>query len=398
VYRTYLPDGAAHLRAATALAIGRRPDLGALIRRVEPLLLDPDHPAALRFQQTSGMVMAKGVEDRSFYRFNRLGSLTEVGGNPDEFAITVDEFHARQQRRLAAHPWSMTALTTHDTKRGEDVRARLDALSELGSSWSAFVDAAAPTDSVELLIWQSILGSWPASRSRLRDYALKAAREACRGTDWSAPNQAVETRLLALVDRGFDDPEVNRLVVVLVAALRQPGWSNALSAKLLQLCGPGVPDCYQGSELWEMSLVDPDNRRPVDFDLRRQALAELDRGGVVGVDATGRAKLLVVSRCLRARRDRPELFTSYRPLEGHGPAARHLVAFDRGGAVAVATRLPVGLAAAGGWEDTSITLPPGPRRDAFTGRLSEGGVSSVGTLLEHFPVALLLPEPPGDAR
>jgi (1->4)-alpha-D-glucan 1-alpha-D-glucosylmutase len=394
VYRSYLPFGAEHLEAAVAEATRHRPDLADAIAALHPLLVDPTEPVAIRFQQTSGMVMAKGVEDTAFYRVSRLASLTEVGADPDEFAIRVGEFHARQQQRLAEHPRSMTTLSTHDTKRGEDTRARITAIAEVPSEWIAFVRSMRelhPLDDavLENLLWESIAGSWPRERAALHGYAEKASREAGRSTSWQAPDAAFEERMHALVDACFDDPETTTALEGVVALLEPAGWSNGLGAKLLQLTGPGVPDVYQGSELWERSLVDPDNRRPVDFGERRALLAELDAGLLPPVDATGAAKLLVTSRALRLRRDHPELFERYLPLPALGDAARHLVAVDRGGAIALATRLPLGLARAGGWGDTTVLLPTGPLVDELTGVEHAGGETPVGELLARYPVALL---------
>lgn len=193
----------------------------------------------------------------------------------------------------------------------------------------------------------------------------------------------------AVVDAAFG--AARPLVDAFVASIQDAGWSNALSAKLLQLAGPGVPDVYQGSELWETSLVDPDNRRPVDFDRRRELLARLDEGWMPEVDATGAAKLLVTSRALRLRRDRPDLFTRYTPMTVVGPASGHAIAFDRGGALAVATRLPVGLAARG-WGDTVLLRHSGPTVDLLTGRRFVGTEVALAELLERYPVALLGPE------
>jgi (1->4)-alpha-D-glucan 1-alpha-D-glucosylmutase len=167
------------------------------------------------------------------------------------------------------------------------------------------------------------------------------------------------------------------------------GWSNSLAAKLLQLAGPGVPDVYQGSELWETSLVDPDNRRPVDFGARRGLLSRVDGGWTPPVDESGAAKLLLTSRALRLRRDRPQLFTRYTPMTVAGQAAEHAVAFDRGGAVAVVTRLPEGLVRRGGWGDAALMLPPGTMTDVLTGRRFDGGAVPMSALLETYPVALL---------
>ncbi|WP_430648017.1 malto-oligosyltrehalose synthase [Agromyces sp. GXS1127] len=412
VYRSYLPAGLARLAEAARLAREHRPDLAATFDALLPVLSDPSHPVAVRFQQTSGMVMAKGVEDTAFYRFTRLGSLTEVGGDPSEFAIPVERFHERQIRRHASWPHSMTTLSTHDTKRGEDVRARLDVLAEIPERWSIELDGLRATAGstgdgpFDALLWQAILGASPLERERAHAYAEKAAREASVSTHWAAPDATFERRMHEVVDRAYDVPAVRERLDAFAAWLAPAGWSNSLSAKLLQLTVPGVPDVYQGSELWETSLVDPDNRRPVDFGLRRRMLADLDdaarRGELPATDATGAAKLLVTSRALRARRDHPEWFTRYRPLEVVGDAARHAIAFDRGGAVTVATRLSVGLAARvgaepaaaappGAWGDSAVLTAGGPVVDLLTGRPWGGGAIMLSELLAAYPVALLVP-------
>lgn len=395
VYRSYLPEGTEYLDAAVTAATGRRPDLAATIGRAAAVLADRAHPAALRFQQTSGMVMAKGVEDTAFYRYTRLTSLNEVGADPSIFSLDVDDFHRRQQRRLQQWPHTMTTLSTHDTKRGEDVRARISVLAELPELWTQALDqlrqwALVGDGPLENLLWQAILGSWPASRQRLHAYAEKAAREAGNSTGWTSVNEPFEARMHALVDAAFDDERVESVLARLYREVRGPGFSNGLSAKLVQLTGPGVPDVYQGSELWELSLVDPDNRRPVDFAVRRRLLAEITAGSRPPVDESGAAKLLVTWRALTLRRDRPELFAGYQPITGGGTAAEHVLAFDRGGAVTVATRLPVGLARAGGWRDTSITVARGRYVDALTDRPVTGGTVRVQDLLSWYPVALLI--------
>jgi (1->4)-alpha-D-glucan 1-alpha-D-glucosylmutase len=397
VYRSYLPFGAEHLEAALVDARTRRPELVDALDELAPILSDPQHPAAIRFQQTSGMVMAKGVEDTAFYRVSRLASLTEVGADPGEFSMTIAEFHERQQTRLAAHPLSMTTLSTHDTKRGEDTRARITVIAETPDEWAAFLArrrAKHPLadGAFENVLWESVVGSWPREREALHAYAEKAAREAGTSTEWADPDEKFETRMHRLVDDLFDDAEVAADVETMVAMLAPAGRSNGLAIKLLQLTGPGVPDVYQGSELWERSLVDPDNRRPVDFDERRRLLAELDAGSRPLVDESGAAKLLLVSRALRLRRNRPELFARYVPLPSVGEAAGHLVAVDRGGAIALATRLPVGLSARGGWGDTTVLLPLGPFVEQLTGRTFTGGETPVSELLADYPVALLAAE------
>ncbi|WP_345524796.1 malto-oligosyltrehalose synthase [Nocardioides endophyticus] len=365
VYRSYLPEGIEHLEHAFALAREHRPDLATTYDVLQPILSDGWSPPARRFQQTSGMVMAKGVEDCAFYRYSRLTSLNEVGGDPSVFSVDVDAFHAAMATRQADWPRAMTTLSTHDTKRGEDVRARITALAELPDVWSSALDelltlAPLPDPGFGSLLWQAILGAWPASRERLHGYAEKAMREAGDRTTWTEPDEAYEAAVHAAVDAAFDSDDVRRVLDGLLSHVAALGRSNALSAKLVALTMPGVPDVYQGSELWEQSLVDPDNRRPVDFDHRAAVLA-----GSAEDDAV--AKLHLTRAALTLRRDRPELFTSYTPVTATGPAADHVLAFDRGGAIAVVTRLPAGLETAGGWGRTRLDLPVGEWRDILTG-------------------------------
>ena len=396
VYRSYLPDGREHLDATVGAVRDRRPDLVRALDAVHPVLAQAGTEAATRFEQTSGPVMAKGVEDSAYYRWSRFVALNEVGGDPARFGSTVEEFHTAQQRRAERYPASMTTLSTHDTKRSEDVRARLAALAELPTEWAELVRgwlARHPLADRPLahLVWQNLVGAWPLSRERAHAYVEKAAREAGTSTTWTAPDEEFEGRLHALVDAAFDDPATHAELEGFVARIAPFGWSNSLSQKLLQLTMPGVPDVYQGTELWDFSLVDPDNRRPVDYPLRRRLLAALDGGDVPAVDGTGAAKLLVVSRALRARRDHPEWFAGYEPVEVLGSGADHVVAFDRGGVVAVATRRPVALAA-GGWGVTRLKVPTGAWRDLLTGERAVSDVAGIAAdaLLARLPVALLV--------
>jgi (1->4)-alpha-D-glucan 1-alpha-D-glucosylmutase len=340
--------------------------------------------------------MAKGVEDSAYYRWSRFVALNEVGGDPARFGSTVEEFHAAQQRRVERYPASMTTLSTHDTKRSEDVRARLAVLAELPTEWAQLVRgwlARHPLADRPLahLVWQNLVGAWPLSRERAHAYVEKAAREAGTSTTWTDPDEEFEGRLHALVDAAFDDPDTAAEIDMFVSRIGPLGWSNSLAQKLLQLTMPGVPDVYQGTELWDFSLVDPDNRRPVDYASRRKLLAAIDGGDVPAVDESGAAKLLVVSRVLRARRDNPEWFAGYEPVEVTGSAADHLVAFDRGGVVTVATRLPAGLAA-DGWGDTALQLPNGAWRDLLTGGRVVYDVAGVAAdaQLTPLPVAVLV--------
>jgi (1->4)-alpha-D-glucan 1-alpha-D-glucosylmutase len=392
VYRSYLPHGRRHLNQAVAVTLARRPELAATVSRLVPRLGDPDDELALRFQQTSGAVMGKGVEDRAFYRWPRFVALDEVGGDPSRFGVPVEEFHEACARRQRRWPAGMTTLSTHDTKRGEDVRARMAVLSELPSRWAHLsrrwlADLPVPERSFGHLLLQTAVGAWPIEPARLREYVVKAGREAALWTCWEDPDQSAEAQASAAVARMCRDP-LRSEFARFVAEIRPYGWSNSLGQKLVQLAMPGVPDTYQGCELWDDSLVDPDNRRPVDFAVRRTVLAQLDSGWLPPVDATGAVKLLVTSRILRLRRRCPELFASYRPLHAEGPAASHLVAFDRGGVIAVATRLPVRLRRVGGWRESVLPLPAGSWTDVLTG-VGYRGTARLAEMLHRYPVALL---------
>ncbi|HEV7646951.1 MAG TPA: malto-oligosyltrehalose synthase [Actinophytocola sp.] len=394
VYRSYLPEGLAHWQAAVDRARAARPDLAdALSTLDEEVRKDPHGELATRIQQTSGMVVAKGDEDTAFYRYPRLTALNEVGGAPGRFGVSVAEFHTGATAREAGWPASMTTLSTHDTKRSEDVRARIAVLAELAPEfatavrrWSARRGLPEPT--LDLLAWQTLVGAWPITPERLVSYLDKAAKEAKVRTSWVDHDEPFEHAVAAWPAAVLDDAELRAEVAAFVERVRLPGWSNALGQKLLQLAGPGVPDVYQGSELWDLSLVDPDNRRPVDYPTRATLLERLEEGWLPEVDDTGAAKLHVVRTALRLRRERPALFTGYRPLPADGPAAGHVVAFTRTGVAAVATRLPVGLARKG-WQDTVLALPPGPWTDHLT-RRPVPGTAPLADLLDHYPVALLV--------
>ena len=424
VYRTYVRPGdpaspADRARVATALAAARRrrPQLDAdladllgriLLREYE----DRGQPAAelaARFQQTSSPVAAKGVEDTAFYRYHRLVALNEVGGDPGRFCLSPDAFHFACGRAAVQWPGGMLATSTHDTKRSEDVRARLAVLSEIPDAWTAAVERWAamnqrhraqdlPDRNTEYLLYQTLVGAWPVGLERLLAYLEKAAREAKRQTSWLAPAAGYERALRDFASGVLAAPEFLADLEAFLARVVPAGRVNSLAMKLVCLTAPGAGDVYQGSELWDLSLVDPDNRRPVDFGLRARLLAELDEledgAAAAALERCdeGLPKLLVVSRALRLRAARPEAFDrgSYRELPLLGSLPGHAVAFCRGEAVCVVVpRLGFGVERAGGWGDTAVALPAGSWVDRLTGRRVAGREVPVADLLAGFPVALL---------
>ncbi len=369
-----------------------------------------EHPDAVfevgtRFEQTCGPVMAKGVEDTAFYRYTRLTGLNEVGGNPGVVGIPSVDLHAFAERTLAAWPTTMTALSTHDTKRSEDVRARLAVLAERPDEWAAWLAAARGLaassrrpeldPATEYLLWQTAVGAWPVSEERLQAYAVKAVREAKLHTSWADPVAGYEAAVAAFVAGLFSEPIAAHVEAWVEATA--PSWrATVLGQKLLQLVLPGVPDVYQGSELVDLSLVDPDNRRLVDFAERTHRLSCLGTGGPPA-DLSDE-KLLTSSKALRLRRAHPEWFTGDTATYQAVPTTtEHAVAVARGdevtGAqvVAVVTRFPHRLGETGGWADHSLQLPPGDWRDALSRRDSQfRNPAHLGTLLADLPVALLV--------
>jgi (1->4)-alpha-D-glucan 1-alpha-D-glucosylmutase len=295
----------------------------------------------------------------------------------------------------------MTALSTHDTKRGEDLRARVAVLAEMPEEWADVARqlqrlVPMPSAAFGYLIWQSFVATGLIERDRVHAYAEKAMREASEGTSWVEPNAAFEQAVHAAVDAAYDRSEVRALIESFSQRLVPYGWSNSLFQKAVQLTMPGVPDVYQGSETFEGSLVDPDNRRPVDYLRRSAALHDLERAGSGPPDpGSPAAKLWITRQALHARRDRPDLFSDYEPLILEGPLCEHLVAFDRGGAITLAVRLPVGLQRVGGWGPTTVALPEGTYTDVFTAARYRDSVG-LAELFCHYPVALLLLDPPPD--
>ncbi|HKB31250.1 MAG TPA: malto-oligosyltrehalose synthase [Streptosporangiaceae bacterium] len=433
VYRAYVvpgepppPPSAAIVRRGAAAARGHLPErLHHALDTIGGLVLGGPAELVVRFQQTCGPLMAKGVEDTAYYRWSRLVALNEVGGEPDRFCVGQADFHAYAGRLARDWPATMTTLSTHDTKRQEDVRARLSVLAELPREWAVHVarwhDRAArlaggrvPEPDTEYLMWQTLVGAWPIDRDRLAEYLRKAMREAKTRTSWADQDPGYESAVLAFADAVLRDKELTGGVAGFVELITPHARVNSLGAKLVQLTMPGVADVYQGCELTGLSLVDPDNRRPVDFARRRRMLAattcwpggatprnprpECWPGGTITPDSPpaglDEEKLLVTSRALRLRRDHPDWFAgSYTPLRADGPAAAHAVAFLRGaGVVAVATRLPAGLRRIGGWADTALPLPAGRWRDVLTGAAHAGPRSPLAALAQRLPVALLVRE------
>ena len=365
----------------------------------------------VRFGQTTGPVLAKGVEDTAFYRWPRLTALNEVGGDPDIFGISPAEFHAAAGHLAARWPGTLTTLSTHDTKRQEDVRARLAVLAESPEEWAhqviewhglagwladgtaARAMERAPDADLEYLTWQTLAGAWLIGNERLREYLGKAMHEAKTRTSWIVRDRGYESAVLGLADAMLADPELTAAIAQFVARIAPDARVNSLGAKLVQLTMPGVADLFQGCELTGLSLVDPDNRRPVDYERRRRLLTVLrtDPDQMVGLDAE---KLLVTSCALWLRRDHPDWFTGgYTALACEGPAAEHAVAFMRGGhAAAVVTRLPAGLRRRGGWADTVLPLPELHWRDVLTGARHAGLRPLLSELTRRLPVALLIPD------
>lgn len=403
---------------------------------------------AMRFQQFTAPVAAKGVEDTALYRFNRLVSLNEVGGDPGQFGITLRAFHAASADRAARWPHTLLATSTHDNKRSEDVRARIDAISEMPAVWRSMLrryrtmnrsrktqvdEVPAPSRNDEYLLYQTLVGTYPpermdagqatAYRERIASYMRKAAREAKLHTSWFAPNAAYEAALDAFVGALLGDegerlflPDLRREC----ATFAWLGLLSSVSMALLKVASPGVPDIYQGSELVEYALVDPDNRRRVDYAARRQRLASVAR---IGDDAStraaalralfdppfdGRAKLFVLSRGLALRRAHPALFAcgDYRPIHATGVHAEHVVAFARmhegEGVIAAAGRLyvshglTVGALPIGSfWRDTALDfswLPPDTLlSDALGGEAFAADTAEMplARLMQDFPGALL---------
>lgn len=408
VYRTYLepdhtpaPRDLVMLSKAREAALAARPDLAGALTDVVELLVTGDSTTTRLFQQLTGPVMAKAVEDTAMYRYHRLVALNEVGGSPGQWGVSPTDWHTACAHRQRNWPETLNALSTHDTKRSHDVRARLLAVSERPAQWARLSQQVlplmhaleVPDAATAYLMLQTMVGAWPISADRLGAYLEKATREAKRHTSWTDPNDEYDRQLQRAVRSVCADSVVTALVADFVAEVALLGRRNALSALALQLTMPGVPDVYQGSELEDLSLVDPDNRRPVDHRRRAALLAELDTMSLDDLLARadeGLPKLAVLRAGLAARRLQPTAFGpdgAYTPLSAEGPAAEHVLAFARGdAAVTVVPRLTGRL---GRWRKTSLELPPGTFSDLLTGA-EHRGRTEVARLLAGFPAALLV--------
>jgi (1->4)-alpha-D-glucan 1-alpha-D-glucosylmutase len=473
VYRTYIGPEATAISAAdravinSAMAEARRrnPAMSAAVfdyvHDVLRLYSPASHTAEMqqeqrlfvqRFQQLTGPIMAKGLEDTAFHRYTLLLSLNEVGGNPDQFGCAVADFHQRNRERQQHWPCTLLATATHDTKRGEDVRARLNVLSELPRQWRArlrrwhrlnrrhrtLIDGQpAPDRQEEYLLYQTLLGAYPLAphtpegmavfRERMQVYMRKALREAKRHTSWLTPHAAYEQAMDVFIEALLDDTGSQRFLEdfgALHQTVAQYGMWNSLAQTLVKLTAPGVPDMYQGTELWDLSLVDPDNRRPVDYALRQQYLAELQQRSqasgqlelgreLLRARHDGRIKLYVIWQGLTYRRAQPQVFLegAYVPLAACGSKREHVCAFARvhstAAVLVLVPRLIVGLLPPGQeaplgpavWDDTMVALPESLRgrsyRHLFTGETvavvtSEGRPAlPLAAVFGTFPVAML---------
>jgi (1->4)-alpha-D-glucan 1-alpha-D-glucosylmutase len=469
VYRSYVNGGVhdrdkTHVGRAVFKARRRNPTLGRavfdFIRDTVLLRDSPSGPAtdeyramqrrfAGKFQQLTAPVTAKGIEDTAFYVYNRFVSLNEVGGEPGHFGWPAEKVHRFLADRQATYPGGLSPLSTHDTKRSEDVRARLNVLSELPGEWADRVgrwarlnephkagqeDAApAPDPNEEYLIYQTLVGVWPTDagepgasddfRNRVQGFVRKALREAKVHSSWINPDEGYEGGVAGFVDALLDPARSADFLADLRAFVGRVaffGRVNSLAQTVIRCTAPGVPDTYQGTEGWDFSLVDPDNRRPVDYEARQAWLRDLDdrargdggprrlAGELAGNLADPRAKVFAVSRALRLRRDHPDLFArgEYLPLAADGAKAGHVFAFARRlgdeAAVVIVPRLSAGLVPDGGrppvgpevWGDTAVRLPDGLGgrwTDAYTGEtLTAGEAEPVAEALGVFPAAVLV--------
>lgn len=427
VYRCYPRPGQevtfadrAKVAAAVTAARQRRPDLDSeLFDFIGSLLVlrydgDRESSFAIRFAQVSGPVMAKGVEDTAFYRYQPLICLNEVGGDPAKFGGSPADFHDAMRYAGLHWPDAMLTLSTHDTKRSGDVRARISVLSELPDAWNEVVDRWSdhnskhkkrggrhgrggwPDRTAEHLLYQTLVGTWPIDVDRVRAFMMKAAREAKLHTTWTDPDLGYEEALGEFVEAILADEDFLAMFEAFLAEhhIVARGRLNSLAQVALLLTCPGVPDLYQGTEIWDTSLVDPDNRRPVDYQAREALLAELEDATpaqALARDEDGGPKLWLITKLLAHRKAAPAAYDrnrGYEPLEVSGEFAERFIAFTRsGGSCVIVPRLATGTPDP--WTGTEVTLPPGTWVSVLTGEKFDGGAVSAATLLRWFPVQVL---------
>lgn len=420
VYRTYVNAQAGWIsdedrkiihqviEHATQMTPEVDPDLFDFINDI--LLLkeggESEHEFVMHLQQITPPVMAKGAEDTAFYCYNRFIALNEVGGNPGLFALEPEMFHSRMKERLEDYPLSMLSTSTHDTKRSEDVRARLVLLSEIPDAWKEAVyrwssmagpyrKNGLPERNIEYFLYQTLVGAWPIGIDRLLPYMEKASKEAKTHTSWTEPDALYEQILRDFIVNLMNDAAFSADLKSFIDPLIVPGNINSLSQTLIKLTSPGIPDIYQGCDLWDRSLVDPDNRRPVDFDTRRNLLAvleDLNPEQILGQMESGLPKLRLIRECLKLRRSLPEAFGekgTYEPIHFHGHKSGFALGFIRGDRVATVVPRLI-LKRGQGWEDTRISLPEKTWDHVLTGEEFTGGEIGMDELLKTFPVALLV--------
>lgn len=361
----------------------------------------------MRFQQLTGPAMAKGEEDTAFYCFNRFVALNEVGGDPGIFGISIGDFHRIMQYNAVHFPHSMLATSTHDTKRSEDIRSRLTLLSEMPEAWFDVVKkwiihnekhhaVNVPDRNTQYFLYQNLVGAWPIAKERVFSFMEKSVREAKTRTSWFSPNPSYEQKVRSFVDEILEDKEFYSSLKDFVARLIEFGRINSLSQVAIKLTAPGVPDFYQGSELWNFNFVDPDNRRPVDFQLHNRLLQEMKFFSVDEVMARmdeGLPKLWLIYKTLGIRKKNPTLFDNaeYSPLILKGEKAQHGIAFLRGKKVLTfVPRFVISLR--GNWEKTYLNIPSGIWRNILTEEYIQGEEVLIADIIKKFPVAILIKE------
>ena len=427
IYRTYVvpeqneisPFDRAVITQAIECAKSKRQDIdGGLFDFIHEVLTlgvtgKSETEFLTRFQQFTGPVMAKGVEDTAFYCYNRLVGMNEVGGDPRRDGLSVNEFHAFCIKMQNTHPLSMTTLSTHDTKRSDDVRARLAVLTELprrfkaaAHRWSRInaefhriqINGTAIFDrNSEYFYYQTLIGAWPIETERVSTYMEKAMREAKQQTSWSVNNNEYEEAMRTFIHGTLQHGPFLKELDQFVEHVKPAGRLNSLAQTLMKYTCPGVPDLYQGSELWDLTLVDPDNRRPVDFALRCRLLNEIKAISVQQIVERmddGLPKLWTIYHALQLRCEHPDWFgpeSNYRPLRISGSKKEHALAYLRGeNVVTLVPRFTLKLA--GKWTNTTVAIPQGTWRSRFTGEVIRGGRVLVAELLQDFPVSLLVRE------